>query len=102
MVLKLKPTKDIAADLGKIKSNKQILVGFSLETINEKQNALYKLKKKNLDFIVLNSLRDEGAGFQKDTNKITIIEKTGEETRYQMKDKNKVAIDIVEKLVSYY
>ena len=71
--IKLKPTKDILAELGKRKSKKQILVGFALETDHEIQNAKKKLHNKNLDFIVLNSLKDEGSGFRHDTNKITII-----------------------------
>ena len=73
--LELEPTKDIAASLGKLKSEKQILVGFALETNNELENAQKKLEKKNLDFIVLNSLNDKGAGFGVDTNKITILER---------------------------
>src|SRR5690606_1071626 len=70
LVLRLTKTKDILFSLGEIK-NKQILVGFALETENEVENAKGKLRKKNLDLIVLNSLRDEGAGFQSDTNKVT-------------------------------
>jgi phosphopantothenoylcysteine decarboxylase / phosphopantothenate---cysteine ligase len=71
--IELKPTKDIAAGLGQLKKENQILVGFALETTDEKANAQKKLQKKNLDFIVLNSLNDAGAGFGVDTNKITII-----------------------------
>src|SRR5690606_3739873 len=71
--LELEKTADIAATLGKKKRKNQLLVGFALETENEKSNAGQKLEKKNLDFIVLNSLRDEGAGFGTDTNKITLI-----------------------------
>ena len=73
LVVWLKPTRDIAAAMGQLKSDSQVLVGFALETNDEEVNAERKLEKKNLDFIVLNSLRDEGAGFRTDTNKITII-----------------------------
>lgn len=97
--IELKPTKDIAADLGKTKQENQYLVGFALETNDEKNNAIKKLKHKNLDFIVLNSLNDEGAGFNTDTNKITIIDKSGNEEIYDLKPKSVVASDIVEKLL---
>lgn len=99
MVINLKPNPDIAASLGKIKRDNQILVGFALETNDEESNAQAKLKKKNMDFIVLNSLRDEGAGFRTDTNKITIITADGK-TEYPLKDKNEVAKDIVDTLAS--
>ena len=102
MILKLEPTKDIAAHLGKIKKKDQILVGFALETIDEKKNALKKLKRKNLDFIVLNSLKDKGAGFKSETNKITIIDKTGEDVSFPVKDKKWVAEDIIDKLNSFF
>lgn len=97
--IELKPTKDIAAELGKIKTNKQLLVGFALETNNEQANAEGKLGKKNLDFIVLNSLKDKGAGFGVDTNKITIIEKGNKQTNFELKDKAEVAKDIVAKII---
>lgn len=93
--LELTQTKDIAAELGKQKTSKQILVGFALETNDEEQNAKEKLLKKNLDFIVLNSLQDADAGFQHDTNKITIIGKDGNKTAYTLKNKILVAKDIV-------
>ncbi|MDR1436737.1 MAG: bifunctional phosphopantothenoylcysteine decarboxylase/phosphopantothenate--cysteine ligase CoaBC [Candidatus Symbiothrix sp.] len=93
--LDLVANPDIAANLGEIKSNKQILCGFALETENELPNAEGKLKKKNLDFIVLNSLKDEGAGFQKDTNKIRIIAANGEKTDFPVKPKKEVAEDII-------
>jgi phosphopantothenoylcysteine decarboxylase/phosphopantothenate--cysteine ligase len=73
--IELQPTKDIAAELGKLKNKNQIIVGFALETQDETNNAASKLKRKNLDFIVLNSLNDKGSGFKTDTNKITIIDK---------------------------
>jgi phosphopantothenoylcysteine decarboxylase/phosphopantothenate--cysteine ligase len=99
--IELTPTKDIAASLGHVKSNEQFLVGFALETNNEEFNANLKLKKKNLDFIVLNSLNDAGAGFQHDTNKITIIGKNGDIRKFELKPKVEVARDIVNELISY-
>jgi len=93
--LRLMKTKDILATVGQLKSASQILVGFSLETNNEKENALKKLSRKNLDFIVLNSLNDEGAGFGYNTNKITIFDKKGNEYQFPLKSKKEVATDIV-------
>ena len=100
MMLHLVPNKDIAASLGAIKQEGQVLVGFALETNNEATNAESKLKRKNLDFIVLNSLRDAGAGFRCDTNKISIIDRQGETTGYPLKSKQGVAVDIVNKLAT--
>ncbi|EJX08376.1 bifunctional phosphopantothenoylcysteine decarboxylase/phosphopantothenate synthase [gut metagenome] len=97
MVLRLKPTQDIAAALGAMKTPQQRMVGFALETNNERANALHKLQKKNLDFIVLNSLNDKGAGFAYDTNKITILSATGEKS-YPLKNKTEVAQDIINEL----
>lgn len=97
LLLQLVPTKDIAAQLGKMKQQGQILVGFALETTNEKENAKTKLVNKNLDFIVLNSLNDPGAGFSCDTNKVTILSANGEQV-YPLKTKKEVACDIVEEL----
>lgn len=97
MTITLEPTHDIAAELGKRKTDKQKLVGFALETDNEETNAQGKLKSKNLDFIVLNSLQDKGAGFQYDTNKITIISDEGE-SAYPLKSKADVAKDIIDRL----
>jgi phosphopantothenoylcysteine decarboxylase/phosphopantothenate--cysteine ligase len=91
-------TKDILASLGANKK-KQFLIGFALETNNEIENAIGKLKRKNLDFIVLNSLQDKGAGFGKSTNKITIIEKNEKLTSFDLKSKKDVAIDIVNYLL---
>ena len=99
MNIELSPTKDIAASLGEIKTKSQILVGFALETENENDNALAKLKKKKLDFVVLNSMKDEGAGFNHDTNKISIIDKSGEIIKFKLKLKNEVADDIVNKII---
>ncbi len=97
--LELEPTKDIAAELGKNKSKDQILVGFALETNDELENAQNKLEKKNLDFIVLNSLNDKGAGFGVDTNKITILEKGNKRYNFELKSKVEVARDIVAKII---
>ena len=97
--IELVPNPDIAASLGKVKKEGQILGGFALETNNEVANAEGKLKRKNLDFIVLNSLQDEGAGFQKDTNKISIIIADGSRESFPLKTKVQVAEDIVDKLV---
>lgn len=99
LILKLVPTEDIAAALGKIKKENQCLVGFALETNNELVNARHKLKKKNFDFIVLNSLQDAGAGFQCDTNKITIVDKE-KATPYPLKTKTEVADDIIDRLAN--
>ncbi|MCK5730358.1 MAG: phosphopantothenoylcysteine decarboxylase, partial [Draconibacterium sp.] len=98
--LELKPTKDIAASLGEVKTSSQLLVGFALETHDEIINAVNKLKKKNFDFIVLNSLNEKGAGFQVDTNKITIIDRNNNRQFFELKNKKEVAVDIVEKVIS--
>ena len=98
--LHLKPTKDIAKALGQMKRDDQCLVGFALETNNENEHAHEKLKTKNLDFIVLNSLRDAGAGFSHDTNKVTIITPRCE-MQYELKTKQEVACDIVDVLVKH-
>ncbi len=95
----LEPTKDIVAELGHHKKEGQLLVGFALETDNEKQNALLKLKKKNLDLIILNSLKEPGAGFGVDTNKVTAIDRTGKTFEYELKSKPAVAKDIVDRIV---
>jgi phosphopantothenoylcysteine decarboxylase/phosphopantothenate--cysteine ligase len=97
--IQLKKTTDILKELGTIKTNSQVLIGFALENNNEKTYALKKLQEKNADAIVLNSLNDEGAGFAHDTNKITIFEKNGNETNYELKNKQEVAKDIVEKII---
>jgi len=94
--IKLKPTKDIAASLGELKKKHQLLVGFALETDKEFDNATKKLKSKNLDFIVLNTLNDRGAGFGFDTNKVTIIDKKGKRLSTELKSKAEVANDIVD------
>lgn len=99
MVLHLQPTQDIARALGEMKTEEQLLVGFALETNNELSNAQDKLRRKNLDFIVMNSLRDSGAGFQCDTNKVTIISAEGQEV-FPLKTKSEVATDIINQLSS--
>ncbi|MFA6200450.1 MAG: bifunctional phosphopantothenoylcysteine decarboxylase/phosphopantothenate--cysteine ligase CoaBC [Bacteroidales bacterium] len=100
LTITLTPTCDILASLGKEKKENQILVGFALETDNEEENAKEKLKKKNLDFIILNSLNDKGAGFEVSTNKITIIDKDEKVEKFELKSKEEVAKDIVNKLIS--
>lgn len=92
-------TPDIAAELGKRKKKNQLNIGFALETENETHNASAKLKKKNFDLIVLNSLQDAGAGFGHDTNKITIIDKHNNSTDYELKSKSAVAQDIINAIV---
>jgi len=98
--LNLQSTKDISASLGQIKKPEQVLVGFALETTDEMQNAQRKLQQKNLDFIVLNSLNDPGAGFQVDTNIVTIIDKHNNIEKSELKSKTEIAKDIVNKLVT--
>ena len=89
-------TTDIAGELGKLKRPGQVLVGFALETDHEMDHAQEKLGKKNLDFIVLNSVNDKGAGFQYDTNKVTIIDNSGNVTKFDLKPKTEVAHDIAD------
>lgn len=93
--LKLKSTVDILGVLGKAKKKTQVLIGFALETQNEKQNAIKKLQSKKLDMIVLNSLNDTGAGFKSDTNKISIIDKNNNCLDFELKSKQEVAEDIL-------
>ena len=97
MDIHLVPNPDIAASLGQMKTGKQMLVGFALETNDEQQNAQHKLEKKNLDFIVLNSLRNEGTCFKSDDNQITIISREGQKA-YDKKTKKEVARDIIDEL----
>ena len=92
--LSLEPTQDIAASLGKMKKENQRIIGFALETDNEEHNALDKLKRKNLDLIVLNSLKNEGAGFMVDTNQVTILS-SHSRTSFPCKPKQEVAEDII-------
>ncbi|MBO5747802.1 MAG: bifunctional phosphopantothenoylcysteine decarboxylase/phosphopantothenate--cysteine ligase CoaBC [Muribaculaceae bacterium] len=99
MTIELVKNPDIAATLGKMKSDSQMLVGFALETDNEKENAIRKINNKNLDWIVLNSLKDKEAGFQKDTNKITMLSHIGQEIPFDAKLKTEVAKDIIDTII---
>ncbi|RYY49362.1 MAG: bifunctional phosphopantothenoylcysteine decarboxylase/phosphopantothenate--cysteine ligase CoaBC [Chitinophagaceae bacterium] len=99
--LQLVKTEDILKQLGAIKRDGQCLVGFALETNNEKEYALKKLSSKNADLIVLNSLNDPGAGFGHDSNKITIFDKRGREYAFETKSKRDVAVDIINTIISY-
>jgi phosphopantothenoylcysteine decarboxylase/phosphopantothenate--cysteine ligase len=99
MTLELIKTHDIAASLGKLKRNGQFVVGFALETNQEQENAVKKLESKNFDLIVLNSLKDAGAGFGHDTNKIDIIDRQHKTTSFALKDKKAVAKDIVNAII---
>ena len=100
LVVELEPTKDILKSVGEIKKRNQLLVGFALESNNELENAKAKLKSKNLDLIVLNSLNDKGAGFELDTNQITLIDKNNKVEKFELKSKSAVAVDIFNKIVS--
>lgn len=101
LVLELMPTRDIAAEVGCLKKETQLLVGFALETDDELKNAVGKLERKNMDVIVLNSLNDKGAGFMKDTNKVTLIGKSGEREEWPLMSKREVAEKLVIKLEKY-
>ncbi|MFA9188416.1 bifunctional phosphopantothenoylcysteine decarboxylase/phosphopantothenate--cysteine ligase CoaBC [Flavobacterium sp. FBOR7N2.3] len=100
-VIELEKTKDILLSLGKAKKQ-QFLIGFALETGNEIENAKAKIQKKNLDLIVLNSLQDEGAGFQKTTNKVTFIDKDFKIEPMELKSKEAVADDILNKVIAHF
>ena len=103
LTLELAKTKDILKSLGAIKTKDQVLVGFALETTNEREYARKKLAEKNADLIVLNSLNDSGAGFGHDTNKVTIFKKGGDEVQFETKSKDEVAKDIVDVIIkSFY
>ena len=95
----MKPTKDIAGEMGKAKKKGQLFVGFALETDNELEHARSKLQRKNLDLIVLNSLQEEGAGFGTDTNKVTMIDRSGNMDSFELKPKNQVAADLVDRVI---
>jgi phosphopantothenoylcysteine decarboxylase/phosphopantothenate--cysteine ligase len=97
--ISLEKTVDILAEMGNKKNDKQFIVGFALETDNEVENAKDKLKRKNLDMIVLNSLNNKGAGFQHNTNKITIIDKANNISNFELKDKSEVAKDVIDKII---
>jgi phosphopantothenoylcysteine decarboxylase/phosphopantothenate--cysteine ligase len=100
LTITLIPNPDIATTLGQIKTSNQILIGFALETNDEEANAMKKIVKKNLDFIVLNSLKDRGAGFGHDTNKISILFANGEKKSFELKSKKEVARDIVDVVIN--
>ena len=100
--LELKKTTDILKSLGAIKTSKQVLVGFALETNDERKHALGKLESKNADIIVLNSMRDEGAGFGKETNKVTLFTRDGREFPFDTKPKQAVAADIADTIIKLY
>ena len=100
LILRLKPTVDIASRLGELKRRNQLLVGFALETDNEMENAALKLKRKNLDLIVLNSMKDQGAGFGFDTNRVTLIDRYNNINKFELKSKKAAAGDILSKIVS--
>jgi phosphopantothenoylcysteine decarboxylase/phosphopantothenate--cysteine ligase len=100
LVIKLEPTRDILAELGKNKKPGQLVVGFALETDHEEENARKKLDKKHLDLIILNSLRDAGAGFKSPTNKISVIFKSGQVQHFPLKSKLEAAKDIINAIES--
>ena len=102
LTIELKPTQDIAFTLGKSKRDGQFLAGFALETDNEEQNALEKMERKNFDFIVLNSLKDENACFGHNTNKITIINRNGSKKLFDLKSKIALAKDIVDEVAGMF
>ena len=97
--IQLKPTRDIAAEMGRRKKKGQLLVGFALETDKEEEHARQKLEKKNLDLVVLNSMQDKGAGFGCDTNKVTMIDRLGNAEKYELKPKEQVASDLVQRVI---
>ena len=99
LVIRLKPTQDIAAAAGRQKRQGQFIVGFALETDDEEANAVDKMQRKNLDMIVLNSLNDQGAGFGYDTNKVTVIERNGQRTDLPLQSKTEIARRIVEAVI---
>ena len=102
LVIELKKTKDVLKALGEKKSKKQVLVGFALETNNEREYALGKLQSKNADMIVMNSLNDKGAGFGTDINKISIFDKSGKEFNYELMSKKEAAKNIVDTIIQLY
>ncbi len=98
--IQLEPTRDIAGELGKRKSSKQFFVGFALETDHGLEHAQEKMRRKNMDLMVLNSLQDKGAGFGTDTNKVTMIDRTGKVDKYELKPKTQVAADLVQRVIN--
>jgi len=102
ITITLTPNPDIAKNLGQLKTEKQKMVGFALETHDATEHALGKLKRKNFDFIVLNSLEDKGAGFGFDTNKVSFLDTEGKVETFELKSKIDVAKDIINKLATYF
>jgi phosphopantothenoylcysteine decarboxylase / phosphopantothenate---cysteine ligase len=102
MFIELERTKDIAAELGLQKRKNQVNIGFALETQNEMDNAKGKLIRKNFDFIVLNSLNDKGAGFKHDTNKVTFVDRDNNIQQFELKSKEAVACDIIDKMETFW
>ena len=100
LILRLKPTPDIAESLGRMKRQGQIVAGFALETHNEIANASKKLERKHLDLIIMNSMQDKGAGFGYKTNRITIIDRNNNIDKFELKTKEEAARDIIDKIVS--
>ncbi len=100
LIIRLRPTEDIAARLGRMKAEGQFLAGFALETDNELANATDKMRRKNLDMIILNSLRDEGAGFGFETNRVTIIDRNNNIDKFELKSKDEVASDIFKRIIT--
>lgn len=101
LTIELEPTPDILATVGKRKRTNQLLVGFALETENALENAKLKLKKKNCDLIVLNSLQDAGAGFAHDTNKVSILDRHNNITTFELKSKAEVAVDLLHAIIAF-
>lgn len=101
LILELEKTPDILKTVGGLKKNHQVLVGFALETNNEKEHAINKLNSKNADFMVLNSLRDEGAGFGHNTNKITIFDRGGNQYDFNTRSKKEIASDIINTIIQH-
>lgn len=101
LLIRLKPTRDIAAEAGRVKGER-VLVGFALETDNERENAIGKMQRKNFDFIVLNSLRDAGAGFSVDTNRITIIDREGDMEECPLESKVAAASRIADRIERWF
>jgi len=97
--IRMKPTADIAAEMGKRKKSSQLFVGFALESDHGLENALKKLEKKNLDLVLLNHTNEEGAGFGTDTNRVTMIDRQGDVEEYKLKPKSQVAVDLAERLI---
>jgi phosphopantothenoylcysteine decarboxylase/phosphopantothenate--cysteine ligase len=101
LTIELEPTPDILATVGKRKKTGQLLVGFALETENALENAKIKLKNKNCDLMVLNTLQDAGAGFAHDTNKVSILDRHNNITTFELKSKTEVAVDLLRAIIAF-